>query len=81
MSKIKAVIKQVLLLFYPVLRTLVLYENLVKKHCTIGVVSPPSFMRRIVLAIFWAEYWGRSPGQRIDIQEKLMGGAAGADWA
>jgi len=54
----------------------------VKKHCTIGVVSPPSFMSRIVLAIFWAEYWGRSPGQRIDIQEKLMGGAAaGADWA
>ena len=45
-----------------------LYENLVKKHCTIEVVLPPSFMRRIVLAIFWAEYLGRSPGQKIDIQ-------------
>lgn len=62
MSKIKAVMKQVLLFFLPLLRILILYENLVKKHCTIGVVSPPSFMRRIVLAIFWAEYWGRSPG-------------------
>ena len=59
MSKIKAVMKQVLLYFKGLFRTLVLYENLVKKHCTIGVVSPPSFMRRIVLAIFWAEYWGR----------------------
>lgn len=52
-----------------------------KKHCTIGVVSPPSFMRRIVLVIFWAEYWGRLPGWRMDIQKELMGGAAGADWA
>ena len=56
------------------------YEKYIIKYCKIGAKNF-NFLGRIFNTIFWMEYYDRSLPDRINIQSKLMGGSAGANWA
>tara|TARA_B100001057_G_scaffold356483_1_gene358487 strand:- start:463 stop:1371 length:909 start_codon:yes stop_codon:yes gene_type:complete len=78
---LKKIVRKLVSKIAPFIRYFPGWDNLVVKHCQIGVTAPKNLLGKLVNSFFWREYYSRPPWWKIDIQNKLMGGESGSEWA
>ncbi len=78
---IKIIVHKLVSNIAPFLRHFPGWDSLVVKYCQILVTTPKNLLAKLTNSFFWREYYTRPTGERIDIQNKLMGGESGAEWA